>query len=137
MKQNNKIIIFGVLAIIAVATWIPKGTKPAQALADTSESDTLEQEMPIMTAAPVKKTEFVDWGRNPFNFSQNEKTGDISNLSLRAIIWNTENPSAFIDNSIVVVGEIIAGKTVKKIERNRVILTDQTKDYILKLQKER
>ncbi len=144
MKQNNKIIMLGVLVIIVVFTWMPKGIKPATASADTSEADTseadaLEQEMPIMTAAPAKRTEFVDWGRDPFVFSQAENSddsGDISALSLRAIMWEAEKPSAFINDSVVVVGDRIIDKMVKKIEKNRVILTDQTKDYILELQKE-
>ncbi|MBC8392807.1 MAG: hypothetical protein H8E17_09625 [Deltaproteobacteria bacterium] len=135
MKQNNKIIMLGVLVIVVVFTWIPKGAKPATASADT-EVDAPEQEIPIMIAAPGKRTEFVDWGRDPFSFSQGEKTGDISTLSLRAIMWDAENPSAYINDLIVIVGDRIADKTVKQIEKTRVTLTDQKTDYVLELKKE-
>jgi len=60
---------------------------------------------------------------------------DTSNLLLRAIMFKTENPSAFINDSAVIVGDKIAGKTVKQIEENRVVLTDQTMDYVLELHK--
>lgn len=39
-----------------------------------------------------------------------------------------------INESIVRVGDKITDKTVKQIEKNRVILTDGTKDYVLELQ---
>lgn len=136
MKQNNKSIILAVLTIAAVSIWIPKGAKPVAASADTSEADTFEQERPVMAATPGKRTEFVEWGRDPFIFSQQEEqeeTGDISNLLLRAILWKTEEPSAFINDSIVVVGDKIADKTVKKIEKNRVILSEGVNDYILEI----
>ena len=135
MKQNNKIIILGVLVIVVVFTWVPKGTKPATVSADT-EADDSEQEIRTMTATTGKRTEFADWGRDPFSFSQGEITGDISNFSLRAIMLDVEKPSAFINDTIVIVGDRIGDKTVKQIEKNKVILTDQTEDYVLELQKE-
>jgi len=130
MKRNNKPVILAVLIIAAVSIWIPKGKKPAAVSADT-----LEQEISVMTAVPKKSTEFVDWGRNPFTFLQvEEKTGGIPNLALSAIVWSANKPSAFINNSIVSVGDEITDKTVKRIEQNRVILTDGMKDYVLELQ---
>ena len=129
MKQSNKSVILAVLIIATVSIWIPKGKKPVAVSADT-----LEQEIPVMTALPEKRTEFVDWGRNPFTFSQGEeKNGGTSNLTLRAIMWIAKKPSASINNSIVDVGDKIADKTVKKIEENRVILTDGANDYVLEL----
>lgn len=131
MKQNNKSVILAVLIIAAVSIWLPKDKKPAAVSADT-----LEEEIPVITAVPKKRTEFVDWGRDPFMFSQGEeKTSGTSNLALCAIIWRAKKPSALINNSIVEVGDKIADKTVKQIEENRVILTDGTNDYILELSK--
>ena len=135
MKQNNKIIILGILVVVVVITWMPKGTKPAAVLADNSEVDDSAQNSPVTTAVSVKRCEFADWGRDPFAFSRTEKPVDTSHLLLRAIMFKTENPSAFINDSAVVVGDKIAGKTVKQIDENRVVLTDQTMDYVLELHK--
>jgi len=130
MKRNNKSVILAVLIITAVSIWIPKGRKPMAVSANTSE-----QAIPVIAAVPKKSTEFVDWGRNPFTFSQREeKIGSISNLALCAIMWSAKKPSAFINNSIVSVGDKITDKTVKRIEQNRVILTDGMKEYVLELQ---
>ena len=86
-------------------------------------------------AVPRKRTEFVDWGRNPFAFPlRKERVGSISNLVLSCIIWSDEKASAFINESIVYVGDKITDKTVKRIEQNRVILTNGTDDYVLELQ---
>jgi phage host-nuclease inhibitor protein Gam len=131
MKQNNKSVILAVLIIAAVSIWIPKDGKPV-----ATSADTLEQEIPVITAVSQKRTEYVDWGRNPFTFSQEEgKTGTTSDLVLRAIIWKAKKPSASINNSIVDVGDKINDKMVKQINEKNVILTDGKNNYVLELSK--
>ena len=134
MRRNSKLAIVIALVAVAIFVWIPKDKKTENVLASNS-SITFDETIPVIRAAPRKRTEFVNWGRNPFTFLQKEeKTDDISNLTLTAIMWNNEKPSAFINESIVSVGDKITGKTVKQIEQNKVILTDGTKDYVLELQ---
>ena len=130
MKRNNKPVILAVLIIAAVSIWIPKDKKPATVSADTSD-----QEIPIIMSLQKKRTEFIDWGRDPFAFSQEKGTGSTSNLVLRAIMWKAGKPSASINNSIVNVGDKISDKTVKQIENDRVILTAGTMECVLYLQK--
>jgi len=124
-----------VLFTVAVFVWVPKGRK-AKDVSSTTSSVTFEQAIPVTGAAPRKRTEFVDWGRNPFVWPQrDEKAGGISNLTLFSIMWNDKGArAAAINESIVRVGDKITDKTVKRIEQNRVILTDGTKDYVLELQ---
>ncbi len=130
MKRNSKLTILIFLIIVVVFIWIPKGKKPASVSANTSE-----QTMPIITTAAKKRTEFVDWSRNPFVWPQKEEeTGEILNLKVFAIVCDNEKSEAMIDESVVRVGDKIADKTVKHIEQDRVILTDGTKDYVLKFQ---
>ena len=123
-----------VFMTVAIFVWVPKGKKTKDAPSTTS-SVTFDQAIPVMRAVPRKRTEFIDWGRDPFTFPQREEEiGSISNLRLSCIICNDKEAQAFINESIVRVGDKITDKTVKRIEQNKVILTDGTKDYVLELQ---
>ena len=123
-----------VFVTVAIFVWLPKGKKTKDA-PSTISSVTFEQAIPVTRAMPRKRTEFVDWGRNPFTFPQSEEeVGSVSNLRLLCIIVTDEGAQAAINESIVRVGDTITNKTVKRIEQNRVILTDGTKDYVLELQ---
>ena len=133
MKRNSKLAILIVFMTVAVFVWVPKGKKTKDVSSITS-SVTFDQAMPVTRAVPSRRTEFVDWRRNPFTFPQREKVGSISNLELLCIIWDDEDAQAMINESVVRVGDKITDKTVKQIELNCVILTDGTKDYVLKLQ---
>jgi hypothetical protein len=118
---------------VAILVWIPKRTKTAGASSTTSPTIS-DQAIPVVRKVTKKNTEFVNWGRNPFYFTPREDTNDISNLKLSCIMWYVEDVQALINQSLVRPGDKIADKTVKKIEMDRVILTDGTKDYVLKLQ---
>lgn len=134
MQRNRKLVILIVLITAAIFVWVPKGKKTEDAPSTTS-SVTFDQAIPVTRAVLRKRTKFVNWPRNPFTFPQGEEEiGSISNLRLSCIIWNDKEAQAFINESIVRVGDRITNKTVKQIKHNRVILTDGTKDYILKLQ---
>ena len=123
-----------VFVTVAIFVWLPKGKKTKDA-PSTISSVTFEQAIPVTRAMPRKRTEFIDWGRNPFTFPQSEEeVGSVSNLRLLCIIVTDEGAQAAINESIVRVGDTITNKTVKRIEQNRVILTDGTKDYVLELQ---
>ena len=137
MQRNSKLAILIVLITGAAFVWVPKGTKGKNAkdVSPNTSSAVFDQTIPVIATAPRKRTEFVDWGRDPFTSQQKEEKADnVSDLVLGAIMSGGQKPSAFINNSVVYVGDKVADKTVKKIEQNRVILTDGTKDYVLELQ---
>ena len=134
MQRNSKLAIVIVLITVAIFVWVPKGKKTKD-VSSTTSSVTFDQAIPVTRAVPRKRTEFVDWGRNPFALPQREKEVDsVSHLELFAIMWDNEGAQAIINESVVREGDKITDKTVKRIEQNRVILTDGTKDYVLKLQ---
>ena len=136
MKRNSKLAILIVLITAVIFVWVPKGTrgKKAEDVSPDISSAAFDQAMPVTRAVPRKRTEFVDWGRSPFVGPQRkEEVGSISNLALFCIIWTDEGAQAAINKSIVRVGDKITDKIVKRIEQNRVILTDGTKDYVLEL----
>ena len=141
MQRNRKLAILIVLVTAAIFVWVPK-SKKTQGVSSTTSSVTFDRAIPVTRAVPRKRTlatgrraEFVDWGRNPFAWpKREEEVGGISDLALSCIIWNDEGTQAVIDRLIVRVGDKIGDKTVKRIEQNRVILTEGTKDYVLELQ---
>jgi hypothetical protein len=134
MQRNNKLAILMVLTVVVVFVWMPKGKK-AKDVSSTTSSVTLKQARPVTGAVLRKRTEFVDWGRNPFSLPQTKKgVNGIPNLAPSCIIWSDGKGLALINESIVRVGDKITDKTVKQIEHNRVILTDGTKDYVLDMQ---
>ncbi len=134
MKRSNKLALCVFLMVTAIFVWVPK-PKITKGVSPTTPSVAFDQAMPVTRAVPRKRTEFVDWPRNPFVWPKGrEETINISNLTVFAIIWEGEKAEAMINELIVHVGDKIADKTVKQIEQNRVILTDGTKDYILEFQ---
>jgi hypothetical protein len=133
MQRSSRVAILIVLVTVAIFAWVPKGKK-TKGVSSTTSSVTFGQAIPVTRAVPRKRTEFVDWGRNPFAWPQREEgVGSVSDLALFCIILNDEEALALINESIVHVGDKITDKTVKRIEQNRVILTDGTKDYVLEL----
>ena len=135
MQRNSKVAILFVLMTVVIFVWAPKGKKTKD-VSSTTSSVTFEQAIPVRRAASRKRTEFIDWGRDPFVWSQRgEKVSSFSNLTLFSIMWDDKGGrAAAINGSIVREGDKITDKTVKRIEQNRVILTDVTKDYVLELQ---
>ncbi len=134
MQRNSKVAILFVLMTVVIFVWLPKGKKTKD-ISSTISSVTFDQAIPVTRAMPRKRTEFVDWGRDPFTFPQSgKKVGSVSNLRLLCIIVTDEGAQAFINESIVRVGDKITDKAVKRIEENRVILTDGINDYVLELQ---
>ncbi len=133
MQRNSKLAILIVLITAVIFVWVPKGKKTKD-VSSTTSSAAFDQTIPLIRTVPRKRTEFVDWGRSPFVGPQRkEEVGSISNLALFCIIWTDEGAQAAINKSIVRVGDKITDKIVKRIEQNRVILTDGTKDYVLEL----
>jgi len=128
MDKNKKIAILVVLVIVAAVVWAPRGRKTSSGGAKDS--------LPSIQAAAAqakplqrKRTEFVDWGRDPFVWGGL----GVSGLALSGIIWDEQAPYAIINGKIVHPGDEISGKTVKSIEPTQVILTDGSKDYPLNL----
>ncbi len=89
---------------------------------------------------PEKKIEII---RDPFLASKNpEKIQTIAmkkpttQLKLSGILWDDRIPSAIINSKIVEIGDLIEGKTVVDIERDRVIVMEDGKIFIIELRKQ-
>ncbi len=75
------------------------------------------------------KDEFPAWGRDPFR----EADISLSRLGLQGIMWDPENPKAIISNRIVQVGDSVGENTIIEIKRDKVVLTDGTNTFELRL----
>lgn len=137
MQRNRKLVILAVFMTVAILVWVPRSKRITSASATISPA-TLDQTMPTAGTLLRKRTEFADWGRDPLaqpqKENEEEKDNGLSNLRLAAIMWSDQEPTAFVNDAIMHVGDRVADKTVKRIEHNSVILTDGTKDYVLRLQ---
>lgn len=57
-----------------------------------------------------------------------------SGVILTGIFLDEKSPKALIGNVVVGIGDNVGGNTVIKIEKDRVILSDGSKDFELKLE---
>lgn len=80
------------------------------------------------------------WGRNPFYKKvEVRRTAKVTKrkralkLNLYAISIKDNNSVALINDRIVKIGDMIAGYTLKKINKKSVVLTDGAKAITLKL----
>ncbi len=89
------------------------------------------------TTALFKKPEI----RDPFLASKDsnilkapgEKKTPAIPLNLKGILWDKLVPSAIINSKVVKIGDLIFGKTVVDIEKDKVILMENGEIQILKL----
>ncbi len=79
--------------------------------------------------------EIIEIKRDPFSFGLSGETQAIpaSDLFLKGIIWDPDNPSAVINDRVLKVGEIIEGFKVVRILRESVILENGVSRLELKL----
>ena len=129
--QNKKLAILIALIIMMIIAWVPKGRRRQQVSPKVPVS--IEKPMPKITPVQRKRTGFADWWRNPFVWYR-EGSEALAGLTLSGIVWDNEASYAIINGAIVHAGDVIAGKTVKRIESDKVILSDGLRNYVLKLE---
>ncbi len=129
------ILVLILLVLVINASRRGKVKKPVSKIASTAPVS-YSQDLSKLSgfsklAEEGKKIEFV---RDPFSTKMTEKiTSPSRNLSLSGIVWDPQNPTAIINDRIVAVGGDIEGNTVLDIKENRVVLTDGTQNFELKL----
>ena len=133
MEKDKKLVILTILIVVALIIWMPKGRRKQQVSPELLPTS-LSRAVPKIVPGQRKRTKFADWGRNPFVWPRAEIVGTVSDLSLSGIVWDEQASYAIIKGAIVHVGDEIAGKTVKRIEPNKVILSDGQNEYVLELE---
>lgn len=114
--QNRKLIILIILGIAAIF----------------SDATPVIAEKDIARERRAKRSSFTSWGRNPFSLYRGPAT-TISGLALSGVLWDENAPTAIVNEEIVGIGDKIGIYTVVDIQKDKVILTDGTKNYELNL----
>ena len=73
--------------------------------------------------------------RNPFSPPAVEEEEAATSLVLEGIIWDEKTPSAMINDMIVIEGDTVEGKKIKRIMKDSVILIENGEEEVLKLKK--
>ncbi|MCX7785139.1 MAG: hypothetical protein N2201_02780 [candidate division WOR-3 bacterium] len=153
MRQRILLIILGVVILIALYTFIFRKPNPTvaratvKAKAQTKEKVASVKEKTKTTAEAVKKmipplsvkpesivveteAEKGKWGTDPFARGWMLST-EITDLRLRAITQSGNKAYALINDQILEAGEMIAGKKIVAIEKDRVILEQSGRTFTL------
>lgn len=144
MGKNKKLIILVVLLVVVIFVWgrafvsplREKGDRMAAGTADSSSGnkiseDFLIQEVPKRVWA---KSAYPSWGRDPFTIPK--ASVDISvELKLNGIMWDRGNPLTIINGKVLKTGDKIGTNTIIDIKQDRVILSDDNREFELKLGK--
>ena len=139
--KNKKLIIAIVLCIAGILSLIYGLTVPTKGKRKTgSSAEILHSASAVMGEKKIvpkrrraKKTEFTSWDRNPF-VPKGTPGAFGGNFTLEGIMWNKENPEAMINNVIVRRGDNLSGYKVIEIRKDKVVLSDGTEDFILRLE---
>lgn len=103
------------------------------------------EELFVNYLKPVEKSDTVikrngrpDPMEEPLSISPKLKLKDESllsvNLKLKAILYNPVSKKAFINNELYLEGDTVEGFKIKSITADTVVLTKNSKDYILKIE---
>ncbi len=126
MDKNKTLkIALPVLLVIVMIVWGPvlfgsgsKGKSNSVNKGNIGSSD--------LTALPRSgnqkraKTQYAEWGQNPFMLKRAPKA-----LYIEGIMWDANDPKAIINSSILGVGDKVESKTIIEITPNSVILKDE------------
>ncbi|MEA3560717.1 MAG: hypothetical protein U9R31_02995 [Candidatus Omnitrophota bacterium] len=144
MVKNKKLIILAVLLVVVIFVWVrafvsspgKKQDRTAVGTADSSSGnkiseDFLIQEVPERVWA---ESAYPSWDRDPFILPKTPV--DISvELKLNGIMWGRDNPLAIINGKVLKTMDKIGTNTVIDIKQDRVILSDDNREFELKLGK--
>ena len=147
MAQKGMSIMVG-LALVVLAVVVLNGRSPRQAppslpgpvieSKETGESakperpPRQEKSMPQEIQALLGSVGRTD----PFSLPKRgvvRKVRRQSEFSLEGIIWDRQKPLAIINDQIVSEGEVLEGRVIERIEKNRVILKGEGRSEIMTL----
>lgn len=140
--QNKKLIALIILSVGAVISLVygilsPPEMKRKVLSKETAAVRRSEDVKTIEWVVPAKRytkrTDFADWGKNPF-LPKEVHTMPLTSLTLNGIVWDEDTPKAIINGEIVGVGDILGENRVVDIKPDKVILNDGTADLELTLE---
>ncbi len=145
--SNKQKVVLAVLGLTVVVVWVPALRAPSGRSASPQpgtpglEVAALVPEEPLQAISTA--VEFpADWKDSPFLIERSPApTGDSgervrtpADAVLSGILWDSQKPSAVVNNRVVGVGDSAGPWTVVEIRRDRVILSDGTRTKVLEVQ---
>lgn len=143
--KDKKVVILVMLLVLAVLSLLhgmnasKKEKRLSQPPAAAEELSDQKNILPASKSVEIERraarTQFTSWKRNPF-VPTGIQGGSSVNLELGGIMWSGENPTAIVGDAIVKKGDKLGMYEVIEIKQDRVILSDGTKDVVLRLKEE-
>lgn len=134
MRIHKSILLYAIAAILFLAGCNkPAAPEVSRASAhkkiDTGQTEQLEKQEIEPLLKELRR-------KNPFSL---DHSGGLSmattgGTDLKGIIWDIKRPFALVGNKVVAEGDTADGKKVIKINKDSVVLDNQGKEEILKLE---
>ena len=139
MEQKDKkillIALVGIFIIILASSVVSGIRKSAARKAGEPKPVSQAEAMDKIVEADISyeppKSKYASWGRDPFNIGKEASMG--SSLKLEGIIWDEAKPFCLINGAALYVGSKYEGHTVIRIEKQKVVVSDGTKETTLRL----
>ncbi|MBU0709333.1 MAG: hypothetical protein KJ793_01305 [Candidatus Omnitrophica bacterium] len=140
-KKRIEIIVTSVLVLVFILVWVrmikvmnkrkaPK-PRPSSSLIIVPPTSSVQPDASGIQEAIPK--EVFAWGKCPFSGKAYSTLDKGSGIALSGIIWDEEIPMAVINDRILLVGDSLGSNTVISIEKEKVILSDGSKNIELRL----
>lgn len=137
------IMAFAILAIVLIANY-KRSHKPIQVKEIDKKETTVIKKTEELKGRKARKKKPIEIeamldevGREDPFLPASEKYIPVApahtGQNLTGIIWDAKKPLAIINNMIVGEGEIIGNKKIIKIEKESVLISENGKEYILRL----
>jgi hypothetical protein len=118
-----------VYGIVTPGTSRKKGRPQPEAALETTVPVEALQSAPRSFA----RGQFETWEKSPFIAPNINGDSGLEKLTLNGIVWDSQNPTAMINDGIVAVGDTIGGWTVVSIQPTYVTVNDGKKDLEIRL----
>lgn len=137
-KEKIQLIVTGILGIVLVLMSARTFEQMRSKKSQRSAPSVVVQPVAADPSAPVyaalaEEAAKLSVERDPF-FPVPKVAA--SSIVLNGILWDENKPTAIINNEIVQVGQSVNGKVIVGIRKDRVILSDGSKEFELKMYEE-
>lgn len=141
ITQNKKMAALIILSIAAVISLVygiitppaaKRGALPKETAAEQS-ADRPDKKKAAPAERYAQKTDFDDWGRNPF-MPKGVSARFQGGLALNGIVWDNISPKAIINGEIVGIGDTIGGYKIVDITPNKTVVNNGSADTTLTLE---
>ncbi len=134
--KNIKVIEILVTALLALALIIfIFAAKHKQQKPNTAATMQAVYNIPPDQTQSVKAPD-LKWGRDPFGaieIAEAPSSIKSEQIRLEGIVWDAKSPKAVIGGQIYEVGSKIGNKVITRITKDRVYVSDGSREYPIKV----